>query len=270
MIKKNQEKIITLKLETTKIFNNIEKSDYIKYLNENNFNCIKRKSRLIKLDNFLIIYIASNTENLDAIFKINKFDGNIILFCDRTNNWYYDIIKLIIHKIKKYIAKLGCSNIILLGQSSGGYASLYISAKINNCICLAFNPQTFQKNDKLIIHNKIYYLKEPAHLLDLKKILTKSNNNSKRYIFTGKSECDSMYSKKGFFWMDALFAGYMLDAPNTKLLIVPKNMHTLFAIVDIKSLYLTVIANYDLLFNNINKGALILNKDIVYYDSTMW
>ena len=45
-----------------------------------------------KYNPYLLIYMASNSENLDAIFKINKFDGNIILFCDRKNNWYHNII----------------------------------------------------------------------------------------------------------------------------------------------------------------------------------
>jgi len=266
----NIDKIKTLKLKPDKIFANDNKSDFIKYLNDNNYNCIKRKSKANKYNKFLLIYMASNSENLDAIFKINKFDGNIILFCDRKNNWYHNIMKKIISKIKKYIIKLECSNIILLGQSSGGYASLYISSKIDNCICLAFNPQTFQKINRLNINEKIHYLKEPIHLQDLKKKIIKCNNNSKRYIFTSKSECDSMYNKKGFFWIDSMHAGYMLDAPNTSILIVPKNLHTLFATVDSISLYLIILNNYDILFNNIKDASYILNKKIIYYDSTLW
>lgn len=262
----HKSKIITLKLETTKVLNNSDKTDFIKYIDENNFNCIKRKSKIKELDKFLLIYMASNTENLNAIFKINKFDGNIILFCDRTNNWYHDIMSKIIKKINKYIIKLKCTNIILLGQSSGGYASLYISSKINNCICLAFNPQTFQKNNKLLIHDKIYHLKEPTHLLDLKIILNKSNTNTKRYIFVGKSECDSMYNKNGYFWMDSLFAGYMLDAINTQLLIVPKNMHPLFQVMDFISLYKIIILYFNTLFDDLDKGGKLLNKNIIYYD----
>lgn len=186
-------KIITLFLGENEISDNTIKDEFLKYLYDNNFNCIKRKYKNIELKNFLIIYMASYKEYLNAVFKINKFDGNIILFCDEKNNWYKDIIDSIIYNIKKYINKLGCTNIIILGQSSGGYAALYLSAKINNSICLVFNPQTFQKINKLTIHYKIKYRIEPKHLIDIKIMIKKSRNNSKRYIFMGKSEGEAVH-----------------------------------------------------------------------------
>ena len=266
-----KDKINTFDLEVDKTFvSDDDKQTFRQFLKKNNFNSIARKNRNPKLDKFLLVYMGSNQEYLNGIFRINKFDGNILTFTDRKDNWYHDIIDEVIVIIKRYITELGATNVILLGQSSGGYASLYISTLIDNAVCLAFNPQTFKKIDKININEKIHHNKEPEHLLDLKKIVNKSKTNSKRYIFAGKSECDSMYAQKGYFWMDSLFAGYMIDAENTKIIIAPKNMHPLLQPVEYKSFYTTIINNYDTLFNDTEKGAFTLNKEILYYDSSMW
>ena len=252
--------IITLYLGENEISNTTVKKEFIDYIYK--YNCIKRKYKNIKLKKFLIIYMASGREYLNAIFKINNFDGNIVLYCDETNNWYRDIINNIINDIKKYINELECTNIIIIGQSSGGYAALYLSTKINNSICLAFNPQTFQKINKLTIHNEIKFRIEPKHLIDIKMMIKKSRNNSKRYIFMGKSQGEAV--KEDYFWMNTVSSVYMIDSKNTKLLMAPIAQHPLFKFVKYKLLYSTIINNYDILFNDIDKGVLILNKNIEY------
>lgn len=64
--------------------------------------------------------------------------------------------------------------------------------------------------------------------------------------------------------MDTVLSSYMIDAKNTKVLMAPKAQHPLFKAVQYKSLYLTIINNYNILFNDIDKGVLILNKNIEY------
>ena len=211
--------------------------------------------------------------------KLNWFPGFIFifLFCDRQNAWYdkkidkYEII------IKKFLKNNNCKKIIIMGESMGGYASLLFSTLIPNSICIAFAPQTHYIYNKIIFHDKVYKKSRTyiiynndnkqltRNLVNLQLIINNSNNGSNRYIINGNSECETIFNINMF--TGVLIESYhLIDCLNTKLLIIPLNVHAMFQFIEFNPLQKFIIENYFTLLNNMNVGGKLLVDNLVIKD----
>jgi len=78
----------------------------------------------------------------DPMFQYNpKFPKNLMgwFYGTNSNNFLDKTAELILAIAKE--KGIDCKNIVLMGSSSGGMASLYISNKLSGCSVMAFNPQ---------------------------------------------------------------------------------------------------------------------------------
>jgi hypothetical protein len=224
----------------------------IQLLDKKNINCVFRKYINRKMKEYLLIYFSSKTENLTSLGRISRFKGNFLIFCDRSNT-YYEYINNIIEYCKKHINTINPKNIVIMGQSMGGYAALYLSTFISNSLCFAFCPQTYN-------FYKEGYDILPNYVKDIKLSINSSKNNSVRYVFIGRNESDIFYAK------------YIQDTNNTIILQIdfkytPLNYdheHRLFKIVKSDIIYKIIYNNFRDLIKRTNFD-LIISKIIFYY-----
>jgi hypothetical protein len=212
----------------------------IKPLERKKFNCVYRKYKNENFKEYLLIFFSSRDVKLGGLNRMFKFEGNFLLFCDYENKWYQNINN-IIEYIKIHINIINAKNIILMGESMGGYGALYLSTIINNSICFAFCPQTcnFYKGGWDIL---------PNHVKDIKQLINLSKNNSSRYIFTGRNDKDIFYTK------------HLQNTNHTIILFVdfeylPINEHydhLLFKVINTNKFYEIIYNHFMDLLNRIN------------------
>ena len=144
----------------------------------------------------------------------------------------------------------------------GGYAALYCSNYIDNCICFAVNPQTFPKTNNY--PNFIYQGKvdepPPEHIYDLRKVLSCKPNNSKKYILVSKWECET--DPKCVSFHDLLYSGYLLGIRNVIVVILLRAGHNIFGKINMTIFCSLIQEKYDLFMTDINLGKKLLSESL--------
>jgi hypothetical protein len=153
----------------------------------------------------------------------------------------------------------------------GGYAALYASCFIDNAIILSFNPQTFSRDNTKLSAVKSIQLFEGTGIQDLRDLLLTYTNNSKKYIFLGRSEYDDYKDEKKKdklpkLYHDGINAGYLYNIPNTSIIIVNKNTHSSTSFIKYRSVYDLLYSKFDIIFNNLEDGRELLCKDELWND----
>lgn len=203
--------------------------------------------------------------------RYTSYKCNLLYFYDINKNWYNDKKDNILRIINKILEiKPTIKKVIFQGTSMGGYIALYLSSLIDTLkfsdkeiICIVMSPQTFNKKDGILFHKDVETREYPVGLKipNIKDIITKINNNVKRYILVGYHECNITNKGK---WMDTLMAINLLGVKNTKILVTPQEVHNIWACIDSKPYYKLVSENFSVLYTDIEKGANILNNDLTY------
>lgn len=250
---KNKELIVELAIRE-KI--NVEFKNYVEELNKSLCDYIVFNE--IEKNDIVLIFFAGFTENFYGLKRPNSYKGKSIYFRDKCDSWYENKLDEITKIINLHI--ITSNKIVLIGQSMGAYAALYCSSFINNSICLAFSPQTFNRVH-VTLNSKILRNDPPYCLINLHDTLTKNKNDSKKYIIVGTSE---HYSPSKRFWGDLLFAGYMLHVPNINVIITEQNTHIIYGLIIFDSLLDIILKKYDILYINMTNGSHILNEELIY------
>ena len=139
----------------------------------------------------------------------------------------------------------------------GGYIALYISSLIDTnkfndkkIICIPIVPQTLSFENNIFFHKDI---KKYNYKVDnLKNIISKNNNNVKRYILIGK------------YILDALAVGNLLGLKNTKIIVTPFSFHNIWKFINHKIFDKLIIDNFNTFFTNMDEGSYILNNDLEF------
>ena len=201
---------------------------YITDLYNTSLDMVLRKNTLQNNADKLFINFNGRNQHFNTIYRTATSTWNIMVFRDKTNNWFYNKIHKIVDYINKYIINNNIKKIILWGQSMGGYAALYCSNYIDNCICFAVNPQTFPKTNNypnFIYQGKVYE-PPPEHIYELRKVLSCKPNNSKKYILVSKWECET--DPKCVSFHDLLYSGYLLGIRNVIVVILLRAGHIIY------------------------------------------
>ena len=203
--------------------------------------------------------------------RYTSYKCNLLYFYDVNKNWYNDKKDNILQIINKTLStKSNIKKVIFQGTSMGGYIALYLSSLIDTnrfsdkqFICITMSPQTFNKKDGILFHEKIETRVYPdgLEIPNIKDIISKKDNDVKRYILIGYHECK--INDKGK-WMDTLMATNLLGVKNTKILVTPHGVHNIWASIDSKSYYKLVSDNFSVLYTDMEKGANILNEKLEY------
>ena len=207
--------------------------------------------------------------------RYTSYNSNILYFFDIQNKWFFNIKEEILKIINSILTiKSNLKKIIFHGTSMGGYMALYLSSLMNTkkfkdkqIICIAISPQTFDiyKNKNLLFHKDIkkQNVLKDKDILDIKKVISKNENNVKRYLIIGNGEC-----LEKIFYNDSIMATNLLGIKNTKIIITPYSEHNIWKIINNESFKKLVINNFTTLFTDIEKGSNILNNDLEYLSQT--
>ena len=237
---------------------NTEWKTYVDGLNKSEIDCVIFDE--VEKSDIVLVFFAGFVENFIGLKRPCIYSGKSLYFRDKTNTWYDNKLNNVMKIINSYIKPT--DKVVLIGQSMGAYIALYCSALINNSICLAFSPQTFNRTcSKVNIHSKILRNDPPYELINLHNFLTEHPNNSKRYIFVGSSEHENPNKR---FWGDLLFAGYMLHVPNIYVVVTNQNVHTVYGALLFDSLLDIIIKKHEVLILDMVKGGAELNEGIKY------
>jgi esterase/lipase len=242
-------------------------------------------------------YFDDKLSYLPKILDTLDQTTNIIYIGDLKNNWYQTNIKNqfqggeIISKNSieysvEYIEsftknnKIPNENIIFMGSSMGGFASIYASLHFQGSKCFAITPQTinFKENTHIQAHDINFKFTDDTPckyklngLVKFKSIseLINNDNKSSLYMLVCKSECNANYLKNDdklqnylkkkspseqnlsfdHFYLDMLHASSLLKYPNVYLTIFNCNSHALFESYNYDSLLeviKTVLLDMDL------------------------
>ena len=246
-------------------YKNPTHKSFINDLNETSLNILYRKHFDIKYANIIIVNFGGKYAQFDQLYLTALSPCNIMVIRDKNNTWYHNQLHAIIDYINRFINTYNIEKVILIGQSMGGYAALYCSNFINNCVCIAFNPQTFNR-----LKNHPYYIYNEAiknitfinnDLFDLRKVITDNPNDSKKYILTGKWDCNlTVPNHCDHYYHDLVFSSYLMGLPNVVLVFVPIINHNIFMYMDFISFFELITINYNILNSNIDLGKNILNN----------
>lgn len=234
-------------------------SSFTKGLNESSMDVIYRKALNPDNNNILLINFAGFNAAFTTLYTTALSPTHIMAFRDKINNWYYDKLPKIVDYINKFIIEKNIKKIILWGISMGGYAALYCSNFIDNCICIAMNPQTFPKtrdHPYYIYSEEIYFSR--SNLYDLRKVFTCKRNNSKKYIISSKNECNTPDTCKAPYLHDLVYTSYLLGLPNVVIVFLSTIGHNIFPLIELDSFLMLIINEYDKLITDMNIGKKIL------------
>jgi hypothetical protein len=269
---KNDKMVDITKEKNPDGFDLCKDDSYIQLLNrdgllQNNFGGYREFDSEI----LFIGFAGLTTSYWEQTRRYTSYKCNLLYFYDTNKNWYNDKKNNILQIINKTLEiKPNIKKVIFQGTSMGGYIALYLSSlmdtvKFNDrqIICIAMSPQTFNKKDGILFHREVETRQYPEGLEipNIKDIISKTNNNVKRYILVGYHECK--INNKGK-WMDTLMAINLLGVKNTNLLVTPQEIHNIWACIDSKQFYKLVSENFTTLFTDIEGGAKLLNTDLIY------
>jgi len=238
--------------------------DVIEVINETDATAtiVERKST-----DWLIVFSGKN-EQFFHLNKVREFWGKILILRDTSATYYCKNPSLPeIDLISGYIDYLTGPRIgrtIVIGQSFGGYAALYQSKYIRNCLTLAFSPQAFQPDRYL--HN-IYFeesIKKMvpidcapdliAHLIDAP--------DAPRYVITGKSESSH---EEDYYWGDTISAGIIASTGKCSVIVVNRKEHPTLQYIDGKKIFDLLNENYDLFINDRHAASKLFCFSNLYY-----
>ena len=244
----------------------VKRANFINTLKDSKTDFLYRTSLDHNHSKTLVVNFNGRFQDYNTIFRLSKSKSNIMLFRDRNDLWYHTKLQKMINEIKTFVNMNSINQVILFGVSMGGYASLYCANFIDNCICIAINPQTFPKtndNPYYIYHQEMHRAQYTTdHLLDLRKEFESKSNTSKKYILTARSDHWS-YPESDGYWHDTVHSGYLMGLPNIVLVFIPINAHSAFEYIDPDKFFEMMDTNYNEL-NDMNTGKHLLNN-IVYF-----
>jgi hypothetical protein len=114
---------------------------------------------------------------------------------------------------------------------------------------------------------KSIQLFEGTGIQDLRDLLLTYTNNSKKYIFLGRSEYDDYKDeekkkdKLPKLYHDGINAGYLYNIPNTSIIIVNKNTHSSTSFINFNFLCGLLYTNFNTIFNNFKEGGELLRTN---------
>jgi hypothetical protein len=122
---------------------------------------------------------------------------------------------------------------LLIGQSSGGYAALYLSRLMPHSIALAFSPQTFDdsriKGNKLLSPErfKLSSTSLATHpIRDLRKLFfSEPAVDSRCYIISAYSEHGNPPTQ--WLWLDAMHWGRLVDHIDVTVFLTEQTSHAI-------------------------------------------
>jgi hypothetical protein len=197
-------------------------------------------------------------DRLYSVYTIFKnYNGYIIYFSDKYNQWYKPLISAFISVVKKYASSI--TNFIFFGWSMGGYAALHASISFSaaldpalqkKCVCIALTPQTANylgsryrsklklKGDSIygISGNRDVPLIQPIEHMykDIPTLLEENPTYStKIFILIGKSECKDVINFKSPdgsvppMYIDSLHLGLLLNFRNVSAVVFNRETHRL-------------------------------------------
>ena len=231
-----------------------------------NTECVFRPHNDELYKDYILVCFEGRMASMGSLNRVSKFKGNVIYVSDYSGSWYKHTIDKYIAYINFKIAQLNLRKIILYGVSMGAYAALYASCFINNAIVLSFSPQTFLRDNTKLSASNSFNLFGVDGIQDLRDLLFKYRNNSKRYIFVERSECDGFYCKEGAvesFFYDGINAGYLYNTPNTSIIIINKNRHQFTGDLKFDMFCDLLYRNFDTILANLETGGdLLRNNDL--------
>jgi hypothetical protein len=209
---------------------------------------------------------------------LNTYNGYVIYFGDKYNEWYGGLISAFISFIKGYADRI--ENYIFYGKSMGGYAALYASVYFpgKNCICVAISPHTINyKNyrNKITIKSNADWNKDNEHgkppliqtfdriYKDIPTILSEHMGyNTKIYIMIGKSECDDYGEKMEHLNLDLLHMGAVINYNNVSSIIYGVASHHLRWHINFDNLLNVISSEFTTLYRDQNEGNTIISERI--------
>lgn len=209
---------------------------------------------------------------------LNNYNGYVIYFRDKYNEWYSRSISAFISFIQEYAGRI--DNYIFYGRSMGGYAALHASVYFpeKNCICVAIVPQTInhkkyrnkiaiKSNADLGMRNKHGDppLIQSANKIykDIPTILTeRTGYNTKIYIMIGKSECDDYGANNQHLNLDMLHVGAVINYDNVSSIIYNVASHRLSERINFGELLNVISSNFTTLYRSQELGNNVLSEKI--------
>ncbi|MDH1575535.1 hypothetical protein [Pseudomonas sp. GD03746] len=215
-----------------------------------------------------LVVFSGRTENFFLVRKMLSFWGNILFLRDKVEKYYCDNSRLpVLDRLGSYIEFLTGprkGRTVLMGQSYGGYTSLYQSMHIKDALTFSFSPQVFHPKK----HPHGMYFEE-----GIKKVMPeniapdvlshlKQACDAPRYVIAGISECshDSTY-----YWGDAIGAGLAASTGKAVSLIVNRSEHSTIKYLNAPRFFGVLKSNFDLLTSSMHNGANLLAKSQIYY-----
>ncbi len=272
--KENEKKIIKIQNINKKLYeaSNIKDQD--------------EKDKTYKIYNDVEVIMREATDNNDVVliyfgfrddidfnlfFNLNRnHSGMILYFIDKDSRWYDDKLGYYINIINE-LAK-SHNKYAFYGMSMGGYASIIASLYFpgKSCIVISSTPQTinFKNMQNLIVDcPRTSVANNIVHKLDLisinipKLLEEKVGYTTKIYTLVGKSECND---NKRF--LDLFHIGIIMNFPNVSSIVYDIPTHKLGNYLNIATIISTISLekNFDLLFNDQNKGNTLLFNSIKF------
>ena len=122
----------------------------------------------------------------------------------------------------------GVKRWLTFGQSSGGYAALYASQRLESSLAIAFSPQTH--NDSAL-SSKMYFSKNMNKacvvfdIADLRDVFSNSTRESAAMIISSINERDNPVSS--FVWLDHMHWARISDFENVRIFILDSENHAI-------------------------------------------
>ena len=226
----------------------------------------------------VLIYFGGWGERHNAMRALFNYNGYIIYFCDKYNEWYSAFISAYIQFINEYAVNI--NNYIFMGVSMGGYAALHASVYFptKNNICIALGPQTIKMDNYLnillkddVIHENQNNQKRPLIqsvpiYKNIPEVLNENQNyNTKIYILVGKSECDDYNELQTPLYLDTLHMGAIINYPNVSSIIYNIASHRIQQKLNLKDLFRIIQEHFYTLFNDQNQGNILIKEEVNYF-----
>lgn len=169
---------------------------------------------------------------------------------------YFRTIKRLFHSdyiagyagyIEEFRRAHAAPNVIVTGISSGGHGALLLSNLIK-CVCLVFNPVTFDPVD--VGGSSFYIMRYREPVLNVGDTAAHpSLRGSKRFVLVSHSNVSDPDEKCA----DALQAGNIVGIQDAHIGFLPYSVHSMLACFSAKPCIKYIADNYDEIFKNPDK-----------------
>jgi len=167
-------------------------------------------------------------------YILSNINFNLLYFGNYGGDYYQELIEnkittadFCVEYIKYFCKKhnILTKNILLTGESVGGYGSIYASLFLKNSICVAFNPGLYNfKGTKFMETNKKlpnFIDKIPNNIYEM---LKNNNNTSTIYIFLSYMDVGI----DNIIYYDLFQTGTLAHYKNVHIIISKCNIHPFF------------------------------------------